>query len=173
MVLREYDNTISPITIMVQCDFIAGSEARGCMVVLVDEFGNTTYTVNLTRSSTCTAETLTLSTLPHDVFGVDLESDGSVGTIHIPGVVSNTSLCVPSTVTPPPSGSRKLILVCSSSPACMYEVCRSITDLDGDGCWFSSSAGCNHLYNHLLQDQKVSIQTKKQGLIKMTFHSEM
>ena len=84
--------------VTIQCEFITDSNAQGCMVVLVGEFGNTT--VNLTRNST---HAVMLNTIPNDVFGFDIESDGSIRMLPVPGVVRNASLCVPSEVAPSPS----------------------------------------------------------------------
>ena len=85
-------------TIEVMCDFIRGSDAQGCMVVMVGESENTTVTVNLTRDNECTIKTLPLTTPLSDIFGFDVESDGSIGTIAIPGTISAQSdnpLCHP------------------------------------------------------------------------------
>ena len=100
MVTEDYDSTL---TITILCDFITGSNAQGCMVVLVGDLNNST--MNLTRNSTWTMGALTKSANLHDVFGFDIESDGSIGTLPVPGVViqNTTSLCVPSEVTPYPS----------------------------------------------------------------------
>ena len=73
-------------TLIIQCDFITGSNAQGCMVVLVGELRNTT--ANLTRNNPCV--TLTVNTTQNcydSVFGFDIESDGSVGTLVVPGVI--------------------------------------------------------------------------------------
>ena len=70
--------TEAKATIEVMYDFIPRSDAEGCMVVLVGELDNTI--VNLTRDNDCTIKTLSLSTPLSDVFGFDIESDGSVGT---------------------------------------------------------------------------------------------
>ena len=93
----------SALTIAILCNFITGSNAQGCMVVLVVEFSN--LTVNLTRDNACTVKSLTQSATLHYVFGFDIESDGYIGILPVPGVViqTTTSLCVPSEVTPCPS----------------------------------------------------------------------
>ena len=78
--------TEAKATIEVMCDFIPGSDAEGCMVVLVGELDNTI--VNLTRDDDCTIKTLSLSTPLSDVFGFDIESDGSVGTLPISGIIT-------------------------------------------------------------------------------------
>ena len=89
------------------CLFITGSNAQGCMVVVVGVFGN--ITGKLTKSSgLCTTEVLnTVHSLSsyYEVFGFDIESDGSVGTLAVPGVLmTNVSTVAPCTANPPPSG---------------------------------------------------------------------
>ena len=73
----------------IQCEFIAGSDATGCMVVLI---GFVAYHVNLTRNvNTCTNSAITTITLEHPassytgVEAFDIESDGSVGSLAVPG----------------------------------------------------------------------------------------
>lgn len=79
-----------PGMVLVQCEFIPGSDAQGCMVVLVGESDNTT--VNLTRVgnplTACGIETL--SSLD-DVLGFDIESDGTIGTTQIPGIITTVA----------------------------------------------------------------------------------
>jgi hypothetical protein len=92
--VMENDNGSVPGMVLVQCDFIPGSDAQGCMVVVVGESDNTT--VNLTRSGTlltaCTIQRLLITTPIINVFGYDIEFDGSVGTQQVPGTSSVTSL---------------------------------------------------------------------------------
>ena len=78
------------------------------MVVLVSDLINST--VNMTRNSTWTVKTLTKCANLHDVFGFDIESDGSIGTLPVPDVVTQntTSICVTSKVTPYPSSHEYL-----------------------------------------------------------------
>ena len=74
-------------SITVQCDFISGSDAGGCMVVLVCDDGHNT-TAMLSRGDKCTTGTLN-TTKPLncccELFGFDIESNGSVGTLAVPG----------------------------------------------------------------------------------------
>ena len=76
--------------IRIQCNFIIGSDARGCKVVLVGELSNAT--VNLTKKNNITVVTISY-TLPHplscyhEVFAFDIEADGSTGTLPVPGVL--------------------------------------------------------------------------------------
>ena len=89
-------------SIKVQCDFITGSNAKGCMVVLVGEFGN--ITANLEHNG---SEVLNIShplSCYHEIFAYDIESDGSVGTLAVPRVIilSNdgvTAACLSTTTT--------------------------------------------------------------------------
>ena len=91
---------------VVQCDFITGSNARGCMVVLVGEYDN--ITANLSNLEENSSKVLNVShplSCYHEIFAFDIESDGSVGTLAVPGVFkisnpSNTTSCLPTTSTP-------------------------------------------------------------------------
>ena len=82
---------------LVQCDFIPGSEAQGCMVVLVGDSDNTT--VNLTRSNTVAMEFINVTCPPMDyirVVGYDIESDNkSVSPLAVHGKLffNNSILC--------------------------------------------------------------------------------
>ena len=82
---------------LVQCDFIPGSEAQGCMVVLVGESGNTT--VNLTRFDTVAVEFINVTCPPINyirMIGYDIESDKkSIGPLAVHGklLFDNSILC--------------------------------------------------------------------------------
>jgi hypothetical protein len=72
---------------IIQCEFITGSNAIGCMVVLT---GFVPYYVNLTRnpSTNSSTTTVTLEHPPSCYTGVeafDIEFDGSVGSLAVPG----------------------------------------------------------------------------------------
>ena len=73
-------------SILVQCDFIPGSEAQGCMVILVGELYNTTF--NLERSDTVATQYINV-TCPSinyvQVIGHDVESDHSIGSLAVHG----------------------------------------------------------------------------------------
>ena len=79
-----------------QCDFIPGSEAQGCVVILVGELGNTT--MNLTRSDTVAVDFINV-TCPSinyvQVIGHDIESDHSIGSLAVHGklLFNNSRLC--------------------------------------------------------------------------------
>ena len=91
---RESGNSVT-----ISCNFMTGSEARGCVVLLVGEVTNTT--VVLKREGVATAE------LPHplgcysDVIVFDIEADGSNGSFPVPGTLVTQSLqleqCTPTT----------------------------------------------------------------------------
>ena len=98
-----------PRRVRVQCDFIPSSDAQGCMVVLVGESHNTI--VNLTRAGTlltvCGIESLITMTSLENVFGFDIESDGTIGTTQVPGIITTVGsstefdqLCQPQGVKP-------------------------------------------------------------------------
>lgn len=75
-------------TIITWCEFIAGSDAQGCKVVLT--FGESDYrTVNLTRGKGCSMQKLigVDTKALTQVAGFDIEADGSVGTLPIRGEV--------------------------------------------------------------------------------------
>ena len=90
-------------SILVQCEFITGSDAQGCLVVLLggNRIDNATHSVRSNSSNTSTnltvLEKLIDSTYPlscyRDVYGFDIESDGSIGTLAISGEL-NTSISV-------------------------------------------------------------------------------
>ena len=81
-------------SVTIQCRFVSGSDAEGCMVVLVGELSNTT--VSMTRKGS-DRESLIVHTLMlplscyHLVFALDIEADGSVGTLPVPGVLERDS----------------------------------------------------------------------------------
>ena len=79
-------------TFIVQCEFITGSDAQGCMVVLVGGLDN--VTANLTRNSKPTLGTLAL-TKPLSshlkLLAFDIELDGSIGTVAVAGDIVSTS----------------------------------------------------------------------------------
>ena len=77
----------------IQCEFIPGSNAIRCMVVIT---GFVPYHVNLTRnpSTNLTTLTVTLEHPPSCYTGVeafDIEFDGSVGSLAVPGQLGGRS----------------------------------------------------------------------------------
>ena len=80
--LEDHTNVIT-----VWCDFITKSNAQGCRVVLVGDFGD--LAVNLTRENNTNVINVTHPLFCYyEVFGFDIEYDGSVGTLAVPGVIS-------------------------------------------------------------------------------------
>lgn len=76
--------------IIVQCYFIPGSDAQGCMVILIGELGN--ITVNLTRENLCRSTTLTINqalllSCYHEIIAFDIESDKSIGILAVSGSI--------------------------------------------------------------------------------------
>ena len=89
-------------TSTIQCDFISGTDAIGCMVMLTNEGQETIY--NLTRSGNLNCSILTLEhPLSYTgVEGFDVKADGSVGSLAIPGQFESNSQhqCVPFVMSP-------------------------------------------------------------------------
>ena len=84
----------------VHCEYIAGSDARGCMVVLIGELDNFTSFLDRNDDSKFLVSTLPLSCY-HEIFAFDIENDGMNGTLAIPGMlVKNFSFTTPCQVTP-------------------------------------------------------------------------
>ena len=77
-------------SVTVQCDFIPGSDALGCVVILVGEVTNTTMIVDRDDATGVGVASTDLP-LPlgcyHDVIAFDIEIDGSNGTLPLPGVL--------------------------------------------------------------------------------------
>ena len=80
---------IEGVDTTIQCEFIIGSRATGCMVVLTSENGPEVH-YNLTRNqSTNSAAIIVILEYPLSCYdgvrALDIESDGSVGSLAIPG----------------------------------------------------------------------------------------
>ena len=79
----------------IQCEFIVGSKARGCMVVLTREQEREEY--RLTRN-TITNSAILRVTLRHvvssyvDIEAFDVEFDGSIGSVAVPGMFRKVDL---------------------------------------------------------------------------------
>lgn len=83
-------------TSTILCDFITGSNAAGCMVVLTNEELGLEEYYNLTKSASanCSILTITLEHLPSQynrVRAYDIECDGSIGSLAVPGQLVNYS----------------------------------------------------------------------------------
>ena len=80
-------------SVTIRCDFIAGSDALGCVVILVGEVTNTTVLVD--RDDT-TGVGVASTELPlplscyHEVLAFDIEADGSNGTLPVLGMLNTT-----------------------------------------------------------------------------------
>ena len=79
--------------ISVHCNFITNSDAKGCVVVLIHPNDFNDITVNLTRdngsSHACTVISAPFGGNLNNVYvlGYDIEFDGSIGLIAVPGDV--------------------------------------------------------------------------------------
>ena len=79
---------LSDVTFQVQCDFIPGSDAQGCMIILVGDYNNVSVTllmnqtnseiINITNSVSCYKR----------VIAFDVEHNGQIGTLAVPGKLS-------------------------------------------------------------------------------------
>ena len=86
-------------TFTLECTFTIGSDAQGGMVVLVSESGNMTRNLTRLNNTNLAVETLN-TTIPlqcyTEVFVYDIESNGSLGTLAVQGVIlRNFSLVGP------------------------------------------------------------------------------
>ncbi len=94
----------------VQCDFISGSDATGCMVVLTSGNGQKAqYILTRNQSTNSSTTTVALEYPPSCYTGVeafDIEYDGSVGSLAVPGqlMIHSSAPCIP------PLSGNKLIL---------------------------------------------------------------
>ena len=113
---------LSDVTFRVQCDFIPGSDAQGCMIVFVGEHDNVSVTLlmNLTNSEIINV-TNSVSCYKR-VVAFDVEHNGQIGTLAVPGKLSgnvNTrTKCLPSSN---PANKGKLLNPISDSS---IDVCR-------------------------------------------------
>ena len=70
---------------VVWCNFISGSEAHGCLVVVLGVHDN--ITVEVERDSSLILNISTPLSCYRDVLAFDIERDGSIGTQAVPGSV--------------------------------------------------------------------------------------
>ena len=93
MASKGSDNNTELNGISIHCNFITNSDAKGCMVVLMQLNGFDDITVNLTRdngsSHACTEISAPFGKNLNNVYvlGYDIEYDGSIGLIAVPGDV--------------------------------------------------------------------------------------
>lgn len=72
----------------VKCEFLSGSNALGCLVVLVSDIEN--ITVKLTRDADEVEMDVNVTYSPscyNNVVAYDIEYDGSIGNLAIPGML--------------------------------------------------------------------------------------
>ena len=99
--IRVVSNPSNSSTVTIECDFIKNSDAQGCMVVLEGEVDSEQH--NHTRNNESGHIMHGVFVLTHPlscydkVFGFDIESDGSVGNLAVPGLIMNylNSMCNP------------------------------------------------------------------------------
>ena len=98
--------------IILHCDYIANTDAQGCMVELRD--GSETVSINMSRNSN--DECFTIAPLNaailDEALGFDIEFDGSIGGVAIPGEVVQDTNAVSEcdseqTISQPPSSSSE------------------------------------------------------------------
>ena len=76
-----------------ECDFILGSDADGCMVVLLSSGEVDNTILNSTRENNSSQMAVTQHELPsplhcyYQAYALDIESDGSIGSLPVPGVL--------------------------------------------------------------------------------------
>ena len=101
--------------VTIWCEFISGSTATGCMVVLT---GFKAYHFNLTKNPNANSATLTV-TLEHPLYcytgieAFDIEADGSVGSLPVPGQVQRMLEipCTPTVTTDIPGISYSIAII--------------------------------------------------------------
>ena len=85
--------------IRIQCDFMLGSSAKGCMVIMLGEFDNAT--VNLTRGSNGSSEAVTHHKLAYSLscynesYALDIEADGLLGSLSLPVIIMSEGTMLP------------------------------------------------------------------------------
>ena len=79
--------------VRLECDFILGSDADGCVVVLLSSGEVDNTTLNSTRENNSSQMAVTQYELPsplhcyYRAYALDVESDGSIGSLPVPGVL--------------------------------------------------------------------------------------
>ena len=83
-------------SVTVHCNFISGSDALGCVVILVGEVTNTTVMVDREDNTGVGVASTEQLPLPlgcyRDVMAFDVEADGSNGTFPVPGALPSLPL---------------------------------------------------------------------------------
>lgn len=123
------------------CHFLAGSDALGCMVILIGQFSN--HTMKLMKRSADSNitehteelklkdDSLSLSCY-NRIVAFDIESDGSVGTLPVPGYLMSTAGHLERAKDGPCIGSRSSITVGTSGVLCILVIvwCNSYCCMD-------------------------------------------
>ena len=90
---------LSDVTFRVQCDFIPGSDVQGCMIVLVGDYNNVSVTLLMNQTNSEIINVTTSVSCYKRVIAFDIEYDGQIGTLAVPGKVSGnvntTTRCLP------------------------------------------------------------------------------
>ena len=141
-------------TVRIQCDFMLGSNAGGCMVMVLGEFDNTT--VNLTRENNDSSEAVTHHELAysllcyHQAYALDIEADGSFGSLSLPVTLvrENTTLpveCSPNEESPVQSEHKVYIAVYMITMLILFlyhnTLCREISTDNRNLGFYDSAAG--------------------------------
>ena len=95
IVVNELQADINVPHVNIQCHFIASSNAQGCMVVLTGEDGSMTLNLLKRRNHSAVSAVFKANkslSCYHKVEAFDIESDGSVGTIAVPGNLQGTAM---------------------------------------------------------------------------------
>ena len=91
---------LSDVTFQVQCDFILGSDAQGCMIVLVGEYNNVSVTLLMNQTNSEIINVTTPVSCYKRVIAFDVEHNEQIGTLAVPGKLSGnvniTIKCLPS-----------------------------------------------------------------------------
>ena len=86
----------------VKCDFISGSDAQGCMVVLTGDYDNISITLLMSQTNSEIVNIANSVSCYKGVVAFDIEHDGQIGTLAVPGKLSGsfdsntTATCLPS-----------------------------------------------------------------------------
>ena len=105
-------NTEDRYTATVKCNFIMGSNARGCMVVLTSLYGEESQNLTRNQTTNLAISTITLNYVQscyHGVEAFDIESDGTVGSLAVPGMLFRNV-----------GTGHNLSEPCMTLPKCMY-----------------------------------------------------
>ena len=107
--------------VMLQCIFVTGSDASGCLVMLylVGDAENITVKLAKEGKHICAMKVVNLtnsSTNINEILGFDIESNGSIGTLPIPGElnmwnVSQTNCASSDQIEPEENTASKLCIM--------------------------------------------------------------